>query len=258
MLKCGAVFLHIPKTGGSWVTRVLTDCGLIEREFGHIHADMVRVLYYSSGRQVFWRAAYEAAKSRVPRAIKFRIMKPVRQRRKTQQQTSKVPFCFCFVRHPVCWYESWWRYMNARAGTDWAAESDLLGWHPCAAIKHLGADSFEQFVRNVIQHRPGFATELFAQYAQPRISFIGKQENLADDLIDVLQQLNITFDEQRIREHAAINVSSREASARLSDDLRAELERLEYAGMARYRYSMTSTVASTTTDHESGTRVVND
>ena len=63
---------------------------------------------------------------------------------------------------------------------------------------------------------------------------------------------------QRIRKHAAINVSSQEASARLPDDLRAELERLEYAGMARYDYSATSAIGSEITDHESGTRVMND
>ncbi len=244
MLQCGAIFLHVPKTGGSWVTRVLTECGLVERQFSHIHADMVRVLYYSSGRHIFWRTAYEALKSRVPRAIKRGIMKPLRPRQGMQEQQARLPFCFCFVRHPVHWYESWWRYMNARAGSDWASESDLLSWHPCAAIKDLGADSFEEFIQNVIHYRPGFATELFAQYAQPQIGFVGKQEHLVDDLITVLQQLNVTFDEQRIREHGAVNVSPRNAPVQLSDDLRAELERLEYAGMSRYRYATSGAVVS--------------
>ena len=49
MLKCGAIFLHIPKTGGSWVTDVLADQGLIKKQIGQIHADLVRVLYYASG-----------------------------------------------------------------------------------------------------------------------------------------------------------------------------------------------------------------
>ena len=241
-LKNGAIFLHVPKTGGSWVTRVLSECGLVDREFSHIHADMVRVRYYGSGGRVFWRSAYEAAKSRLPRAWKARIMTPTRRQRLSERQQSTTPYTFCFVRHPLQWYESWWRYMIGRSGSDWSAESDLLGWHPCAAIKNCGDESYQKFIRNVIQHRPGFVSELFAQYAQPGISFIGKQESLTDDLIRVLRQLNLSFDEQRVREYAPLNVSSRDQATSLPQPLQAELERLEYVALIRYGYDSSSVV----------------
>lgn len=35
--KCGAIFLHIPKTGGSWVSRVLWECDLVEKRLGYKH-----------------------------------------------------------------------------------------------------------------------------------------------------------------------------------------------------------------------------
>lgn len=239
-LKNGAVFLHVPKTGGSWVTRVLNESGLVEREFSHIHANMVRVLYYSSGGRAFCLSAYEAVKSRLPRALKARIMTPRRRQRLSARQQSAAPYSFCFVRHPLDWYESWWRYMVGRSGSDWTAESDLLGWHPCAAIKNCGDESYEAFIRNVIQHRPGFVSELFAQYAQPGIGFIGKQESLTDDLIRVLRRLNLSFDEQRIRENAPINVSPKDQAVSLPHQLQAELERLEYVALTRYGYDRSS------------------
>ena len=240
LLKNGAVFLHVPKTGGSWVTRVLKECGLVDREFSHIHADMVRVLYYHSAGKAFWRSTYEAIKSRLPRAVKSRFMTPRRRQWVSARQHFARPYTFCFVRHPLLWYESWWRYMLGRSGSDWAAQSDLLGWHPCAPIKDCGDENFDQFIRNVIQYRPGFVTELFAQYAQPEINYIGKQESLVDDLIHVLRQLNCSFDEQRIREHAAVNVSPRDQAMSLPHQLQVELEKLEYAAFTRYGYELPS------------------
>ena len=44
LLKNGAVFLHIPKTGGNWVREVLGKLDLIESEIGHKHSDVDRVM----------------------------------------------------------------------------------------------------------------------------------------------------------------------------------------------------------------------
>ena len=237
LLKNGAVFLHIPKTGGSWVTKTLKQAGLVQREIGHIHADMVRIRYYRSGHKTFLRSAYEIVKSRIPRSVKSAIMTPDRRRRIARRENELTPFTFCFVRHPLRWYESWWRYMNGRSGSNWAKESDLMAWHPCAPIKHCGSDQYEIFIRNVVEQRPGFVSELYAQYAQPDVSFVGKQERLADDLVTVLEQMDIPFDEQQIRDCAAANVSHHDQSVEISEPLKNELERLEYAAMVRYRYS---------------------
>ncbi len=127
--------------------------------------------------------------------------------------------------------------MHERSGSDWAGESDLLGWHPCAPIKQCGDDRYEGFVRNVIERRPGFATELFSQYVQADIGFVGKQEQLADDLVAVLRQQNLPFDEQRLRDCAPVNVSRRDDALDLPQELTAELTRLEYVAMKRYGYA---------------------
>lgn len=44
LLRCGAVFLHVPKTSGAWVTQILRELDLIEYQLGHEHADFYRAL----------------------------------------------------------------------------------------------------------------------------------------------------------------------------------------------------------------------
>lgn len=44
ILKDGSVFLHIPKTGGTWVTSVLRELGLARCSIGHRHANWPHIL----------------------------------------------------------------------------------------------------------------------------------------------------------------------------------------------------------------------
>ncbi len=236
MLNCGAIFLHVPKTGGSWVTQVLREQGLVRKEFSHIHADMVRARYYAGGARVATRSSYEWLKSRVPRS--WKAMRAVQRLKKTGEAISdaRFPYCFCFVRHPLDWYESWWRYMCGRSGAHWAAESDLTSWHPCGRLRTLGDPDFATFVQNVNSVSPGFVTELFGLYTQPGIQFIGRQESLVDDLVTVLQRLDVRFDEQQLRESQRVNTSRMQLRTEWPAELRSETERLEFAGLVRYGY----------------------
>ena len=46
LLKKGECFLHIPKTGGSWVSVILKEQGLVHKEIGyHKHIDWTRVAF---------------------------------------------------------------------------------------------------------------------------------------------------------------------------------------------------------------------
>src|SRR5690349_19299268 len=121
LLKGGAVFLHIPKTGGRWVGKVLTAAGLVESNLGHMHADAERVLspVAGSGRQLL---AY--------------LLK-----RRMGLLPRKVPFMFCFVRHPLDWYESFFNY-NREPAVNWRYEGDVNdpdNWHPNAQLNGLGS-----------------------------------------------------------------------------------------------------------------------
>ena len=86
ILKNGAVFLHIPKTGGNWVTRILEELDLIDTEVPHKHADVCHFFsqWSKQGRGIFGG----------------------RLGRDRSQAKQDKPFMFCFVRNPLSWYES--------------------------------------------------------------------------------------------------------------------------------------------------------
>ena len=86
--------------------------------------------------------------------------------------------------------------------------------------------------------RPGFVTELFSMNAQPQTRFVGKQENLVDDLITVLRQLEVDFDEDRVRDLKPVNTSEQRPIV-WDKALREEMLRLEYAALVRYSYPTT-------------------
>jgi len=222
LLKGGSVFLHVPKTGGRWVTAVLTAAGLVESHLGHMHADAERVLSPNGG------------------SGRHLIRYLLKRRLGLLPRTS--PFMFCFIRHPLDWYESFFNY-NCEPDVNWRFEGDVQdphNWHPNAPLNGLGSPDFNCFVRNVIRNYPGYVTEMYSRFAVPQISFVGKQENLCDDLIAVLKKLQLPFDEQFIRGFDKVGVSPKRSTGLIWDpELEAEVIRQEYAGLVRWGYAET-------------------
>lgn len=219
ILKGGAVFLHVPKTGGNWVTKVLDECGLVRGRLGHKHADFNRLL--APVNPASWGPFGYFSWRKIRRTLEPK------------------PFMFCFVRHPLKWYESWFKYMAqpARKWRDWGSEKEVFDWHPNAVLNGCGADDFNQFVRNVAGKRPGYVTELYAAYAQPQVDFIGKQENLRADLVTVLKRLNLDFDEDFVLNYQDVGVSP-EPGRKVEWDpaLREQMLALEHIALLRYGY----------------------
>jgi hypothetical protein len=224
-LKCGAIFLHIPKTGGTWVKKALRDQGLIEKELNHEHSDFFRAMYPTRYRNM----ALEVAKNLHVKLYE-NIISPAKP--------CNYPFSFCFVRHPLRWYESYWRYAAQMGWRSWGDERDMSHWHPWAVLNGLCCDDFNEFICRLIEKRPGYVSELYASYAQPQVNFIGKQESLTDDLVAVLRKLNLNFDEERIRAIKHANESDRVDNRLIiwDEGLKAEVKRLEYAAFRRYGY----------------------
>lgn len=229
VLKGGAIFLHIPKTGGSWVTRVLQQLDLIEGRIGHMHADADRLMnaYRFSGIKA--HAGY---------LIRKKVRKKLRHFSQTAERPAK-PYMFCFVRHPLSWYESWFKYQSLRWNwRTWGTELNPDDWHPLSMLNGLGGNTFTEFMNNVLARRPGFVTELYGAYTKPNIvDFVGHQENLQEDLIQVLTRLGLPHDPAVIRSMPPENVSTdSNLQIHWNPALRAEVERLEYASLVRYRY----------------------
>ena len=242
ILKNGAIFLHVPKTGGSWVTAVLKDQGLVKRSIGHIHADLHRVLWLLQPQQAIQQVLLEQIKSFVPLNIK-RKLSPYK---KTNQaiwagklpDKDTTPFIFCFVRHPISWYESIWRYMYQSNFPHFGQQYSVTRWHPLAMLNSYIDSDFNKFIDNILANRPGFASEVFGWYTLPGINFIGKQENLIDDLIQILQMMNLDFDEHRIRTFGEVNKSRYSAELIWDSTLRQKTLLFERAMLERYGYSI--------------------
>ena len=219
LLKDGSIFLHVPKTGGTWVSSVLHQCGLVRASLGHKHSDMDWLHSAIDNRRCRMRGLMDLARIR-------RALKP-------------GPFMFCFVRHPLDWFESWFKYMvqPSRAWCDWGDEKSLFGWHPNAVLNGCGSDDFNQFIRNVIAKRPGYATELFSGFARPQIGAVGRQESLREDLVRVLKRLELDFDEDFVRGFDPVHVSPEPArDIEWDPELRREMLVLESVALRRFGY----------------------
>ena len=89
----------------------------------------------------------------------------------------------------------------------------------------------------MVARRPGYVTEMYGAYTTPVIDFVGKQENLREDLILILDRLGLGFDEEFIRSYQEVGVSSPQSVEVAWDgELKRQVEQLEYAGMVRYGY----------------------
>lgn len=222
LLKNNAVFLHIPKTGGNWVTDVLRNEGLVVDELGmHKHIDMQRLLNYGD---------YHPTPS---------WLSPIAKKIHAKRTKLNPDYIFCFVRNPFHWYESWWQYMSQpkRDWRDYGEAGNPHKWHPNAPLNGLGGSSFNAFVKNVIQKHPGYVTELYSWYTEPPINFIGKQESLCNDLIHALKTLNLDFDEDRIRNQKPVGVSPKTQPVQWHSETRQQIATLEKEAFQKYGYT---------------------
>jgi hypothetical protein len=182
-------FLHVPKTGGSWVKKAIMAAGIDCQPFspGGDHHPGLRDC---------------------PCPHKFK---------------------FAFVRHPLALYRSYWQYKMT------------YGWDPHNAIdQRCRAEDFHSFVTAVLTHMPGVYGQGLDQFvgtaAQP-IDFIGKHENLVEDLITALQLAGETFDADAIRALPPYNVSDKQAfPAEFTPALEAAVLRAEAGMITRFGY----------------------
>jgi hypothetical protein len=222
LLKNKAVFLHIPKTGGSWVTRVLRQLDLIEIPFGNEHADFDRA---------FWYRRFHHDDKALRQIIRCAVGSP---------RAPFIPpdaFKFCFVREPLAWYESWWRFMQSRNWKSWGDERDPYKWHPNSMLNGLGSPDFNTFMHNVNRKRPGYVTEMYGWYVRPGVAFIGKTECLQQDLLKAFALMKLDVDSSKILAVPRENESPAHIPKPEWDPaLRKETLRLEYAGYVRFGY----------------------
>lgn len=161
LLKADALFLHVPKTGGIWVQAALKAAG-IATTWASVR------LGVSTGHAPLWGYVHT------------------------------YPFAFGFVRHPLAWYSSYFRFQCANGWPNWEAPS----WHPQACLAPYASLTFAVFVQMVLAHEPSYVTRMYEWYFGPPgtmyIDAIGHQETLAQDLVAILTRLGYQGHEEPI------------------------------------------------------------
>jgi hypothetical protein len=134
------VFIHVPKTGGTWLMKALEDSGV---KYEVVHQG-------GAISHVYWN------------------------------EMPPRPFRFGFVRYPPTWYRSYWRFVHNAPHE--AADNDL-------DQMVLGAKSFRDFVETAYVNFRGFLSVMYEDFLGPpgAIEFIGRYENLQNDVIEALQ-----------------------------------------------------------------------
>lgn len=197
ILKDGSVFLHVPKTGGNWIIEILKIHKILEREFFHKHSDAGRLQVLED--EIFL----------------------------------KNPFIFCFVRHPVTWFESWYRYQKKRKFKGWGKNGNVF-YHPCSVIDDCQNDDFNKFVTNVIDKCPGFVSHMFFQFTK-NSDFVGHQEKLFHHSKILLEGLNKDYNFNVSARLESINVSIN-YPIRWDRKVLNEFQKYELSGIKQYGY----------------------
>ena len=225
-LTDGSQFIHIPKTGGSWVSEVLHANGLVAEYLGHKHADYDLNLFHPR----------ISPKRVLPTYCKVALNR-LEARFTGKKRPEPRVFRFAFVRHPLSWYESHWKFMQGLDWIDWGVSNSCDDWHPCSILNGLGSPDFNQFIRNVVQVRPGYVSELFFAFTKQGIDFIGKNENLRDDLMAVMAIRGLKVDEDAVKKLKRVNESKvKQDKIQWDPDLRDLVMRLEMPALVHYGY----------------------
>jgi hypothetical protein len=197
LIKANALFLHIPKTGGSWVESVMQRLG--------IDAVNPKTLRTASWRHCLRHQFLESFRS-----------------------------SFAFVRHPVSWYESWWKF-QAQTWVRW--EPGV--WHPQRGLERCASDDFNEFIHLCIEHEPAYVSRMYEWYIGPPgvqyVNRVGRHESLADDLVEILRSLGYEPDEAVLRIHAPANVSAKKCGDPIWDpQLKRRILELEAPALKRF------------------------
>lgn len=163
----GALFQHVPRTGGTWVEQAINVLGLpcvrwIRKQPKYMPKKHCLLSHY-------WPSAQE-----------------------------KVQFVFLFVRHPMSYYETTWKFLRTLTHTRRCGFYHRWPWHPQAAAARVYnrpgvRDNWGAWIDAMIEHEPMWVTRLFEQYAGPETgefaNFIGRQETLQQDFETVIRFL---------------------------------------------------------------------
>jgi hypothetical protein len=134
-------------------------------------------------------------------------------------------FTFGFVRNPLTWYVSYWLHRHT-----------FEDWDPTDPLEPYVHEPFENFIEAVIANKAGFLSEVYANFLgrpDSPVSFIGRYESLAADLVTALRLAEQPFDERALNAVPPLNVTGKHKPT-YSPPLRRALLKAESEALERF------------------------
>lgn len=187
-----SIFYHIPRTGGMWAKGVARRSG---------------VMYDRAEKNSIRHRLSLMREHGTPEGVK--------------ESAKEGLFSFAFVRMPFEWYKSFWAHRKIHEDSFVAAFPLDFAWD----------SNFEKFIINNLRMFPhGFLTDVYQCFVGKDgkdLDFVGKQENLTEDLIKALTLAGEEFNERTIRRTKRFNVATGrkevEGLFNISNELKQEL-----------------------------------
>ncbi len=163
-------FLHIPRTGGTWVKQAL---GILN----------IRI------QARFSRRMYSGA---IRLSTKHCLLSHYLEKEHSRWDTS-----FAFVRHPIEYYETVWGWIYL--SVHHPDKRKRFCWHPFTIPYDNWDKDFNVWIKTMLEKYPGWVSHLFDLYVGPQggefCKYIGRMENLVDDFCAIMEDYNLLSDE---------------------------------------------------------------
>lgn len=145
--KC--VFLHVPKTGGTWVKHAMTVLGLNPIDMGDQHEHFPHILKYESA------------------------------------EFFEKRFVFAMVRHPITWYQSKWAF---RLKHGWQPQHPL-DWECASNDFHQFVDNLISFAPTgwCTWLFDAYTNPPRVNGRRSFVNYVGRMENLVEDFITAMK-----------------------------------------------------------------------
>lgn len=194
--KHNCIFIHIPKTAGSFIEVALMD-GREKDKVDLSNTDLKKVMInYIRNGHVCMKV------TGVPEHLATMKHWPHRSYIKHVDRSEKY-FKFAFVRNPWSRLHSLYNYMRCEGKNLYVRNNNFNQW-----IELLGKYSGTWRMRNLLGYAPYYSVAQFA-FLRPveRLDFIGKIENLKSDFSYVMKEIGI--DSSKVDFNKKINKSKK-------------------------------------------------
>lgn len=191
--EANTLFLHIPRTGGTWIEEALKSTP-IDINVGKWRKQLKRPLPVK--HCLLWHHPHNC-----------------------RVQIEQV---MTFVRHPITYYESVWSYFADRGSRSRKALANRYEWHPFQEPARLWSPDFNEWVLKMLHHHPGWMSRLVEQYIGPIggefVQWIGRTEWLKSHFCEIMSEIGchdqIKKNEHHLRKLEKVHTSKKKKSVR--------------------------------------------